>query len=111
MVHVFEFLASPQSSSQFVSNLEKFAADNGVGSGPLKNLIKTVLIFFKAALKRNLSPQHLKEDLVQLGLSDDKGNWVASQWKANLGTFSRFAVGQSLTVNQLVDMEWRFGGL
>ena len=31
-------------SSQFVSNLEKFASDNGVGSGALKNLIKTVLI-------------------------------------------------------------------
>ena len=33
-----------------------------------------------------------------------------SQWKANLVAFSRIAVGQSLTVNQLVDMEWRFGG-
>ena len=45
-----------------------------------------------------------------IGLSEEKGSWVASQWKANLGTFSRIAVGQSLTVNQLVDMEWRFGG-
>ncbi len=32
-----------------------------------------------------------------------------SQWKANLLSLSRLAAGQSLTVNQLVDMEWRFG--
>ncbi|XP_019855833.1 PREDICTED: COMM domain-containing protein 7-like [Amphimedon queenslandica] len=109
MVLVFEFLASPQTSSQFISNLEKFASDNGLGSGALKNLIKTVLVFFKAALKRNLPPTQLKEDLLQLGLSEEKGSWVAAQWKTNLGTFSKIAVGQSLTVNQLVDMEWRFG--
>lgn len=86
--------------------------------------------FFKAALKRNLPPTQLKEDLLQLGegkkegvvfnyyfdllgvpgLSEEKGSWVAAQWKTNLGTFSKIAVGQSLTVNQLVDMEWRFGG-
>lgn len=32
------------------------------------------------------------------------------QWKSNLPSMSRAAAGQSLTVNQLVDMEWRFGG-
>ena len=32
------------------------------------------------------------------------------QWKANLASMSRVAAGQSLSVNQLVDMEWRFGG-
>uniref|UniRef100_A0A1X7VRJ0 COMM domain-containing protein n=1 Tax=Amphimedon queenslandica TaxID=400682 RepID=A0A1X7VRJ0_AMPQE len=80
MVLVFEFLASPQTSSQFIT-----------------------------ALKRNLPPTQLKEDLLQLGLSEEKGSWVAAQWKTNLGTFSKIAVGQSLTVNQLVDMEWRFG--
>ena len=36
--------------------------------------------------------------------------FLFSQWKANLVAFSRIAVGQSLTVNQLIDMEWRFGG-
>ena len=84
--------------------------------------------FFKAALKRNMTPTQLKEDLIQLGilynmckyqwvymyytigLNDNKSEWVATQWKCNLSTFSRITVGQSLNVNQLVDMEWRFGG-
>ena len=32
------------------------------------------------------------------------------QWRTNLAAMSRVAAGQSLTVNQLVDMEWKFGG-
>lgn len=31
------------------------------------------------------------------------------QWGSRLGVISRSAVGQTLSVNQLVDMEWRFG--
>ena len=66
--------------------------------------------FFKAALKKNLSPTHVREDLLQLGLSEEKSDWVCKEWKTNLVAMSRVAAGQSLTVNQLVDMEWRFGG-
>ena len=65
MVIVFEFLAAPQTvsgrgilynyyvysvcfyplkSSHFLSQLEEFGSERGVGLGALKNLIKTVLI-------------------------------------------------------------------
>lgn len=70
----------------------------------------TAIHFFKAALKKNLSPSAVKEDLVQLGFSEEKAEWVCAQWKGNLVAMSRVAAGQALTVNQLVDMEWRFGG-
>ena len=33
------------------------------------------------------------------------------QWKTNLIALSRSALGQTLMVNQLVDMEWKFGGI
>lgn len=32
------------------------------------------------------------------------------QWKVHYPVLSRLAVGQTLMVNQLVDMEWKFGG-
>lgn len=35
--------------------------------------------FFKAALKKNLSPGYVKEDLTQLGLSEEKATWIASK--------------------------------
>ena len=36
--------------------------------------------------------------------------WCIFQWKSNLIALSRSALGQTLMVNQLVDMEWKFGG-
>ncbi len=72
--------------------------------------LTTTLHFFKSALKKNLSPSYVKEDLLQLGLSEEKAEWVSTQWKANFISMSRIAASQSLTVNQLVDMEWKFGG-
>ena len=53
----------------------------------------------------------MRDDLLQLGLSEEKAEWVCGEWKSNLVAMSRVAAGQSLTVNQLVDMEWRFGGV
>lgn len=106
---VFNFLVAPQQSAQFLSQLEEFASRHSLGLNALKNLVKSVLIFFKAALKRNLSPGHVNEDLLQLGLSEEKATLISGQWRSNLPAMSRVAAGQSLTVNQLVDMEWRFG--
>lgn len=75
------------------------------------NLLNLLLYFFKAALKKNLTPSNVREDLLHLGLSEEKADWLCSRWKANLIPMSRIAAGQTLTVNQLVDMEWRFGGI
>lgn len=44
------------------------------------------------------------------GLSESKGEFFSDQWRANLVGLSRSALGQTLMVNQLVDMEWKFGG-
>lgn len=46
-----------------------------------------------------------------IGLNEEKSAWIGQQWKANLPAFSRISGGQSLSVNQLVDMEWKFGGM
>ena len=32
------------------------------------------------------------------------------QWKQNAPTLARWAIGQTLMINQLIDMEWKFGG-
>ena len=44
------------------------------------------------------------------GLSEDKAEYFADQWKSNIVALSRSALGQTLMVNQLVDIEWKFGG-
>ena len=49
-------------------------------------------------------------DLTQLGLSAAKAAHVGSVWKANQAPLLRAAISQALMVNELVDMEWKFGG-
>jgi hypothetical protein len=43
------------------------------------------------------------------GLSTEKTPLVEEKWKTNLIALSRSVVGQTFMVNQLVDMEWKFG--
>lgn len=106
---VFTFLTDPKQSAHFINQLEQFAASQSLGVNALKNVVKSYLIFLKAAMKRTLSPSHVKEDLEQLGLSEDRATGVSRLWKANLAGIARSAVSQTIMVNQLVDMEWRFG--
>ena len=44
------------------------------------------------------------------GLSQEKADVVGRAWSANLVAMSRVVLGQTLVVNKLVDLDWRFGG-
>ncbi|XP_052780013.1 COMM domain-containing protein 7-like [Mya arenaria] len=107
--YVFEFLTDPTKSSRLFGQLEDFAAENGVSGNALKNVFKSILSIPNSALKKSLSPEQIKEDLDNLGLSEGKASYFVDQWRANLVGLSRSALRQTLMVNQLVDMEWKFG--
>ncbi|KAK3739185.1 hypothetical protein QZH41_017337 [Actinostola sp. cb2023] len=106
---VFGFLTSPKDGDRFMNQVAEFAAGHGVSGGALKNVMKSLLSFFKSALKRNLTPLQIKEDFEHIGISSDKSPLVEEKWKGNLIALSRSVVGQTFMVNQLVDMEWKFG--
>lgn len=89
--------------------LARFGERHGVNLKALKNIIRGVLFFFVEALKKNLSPAHIKEDLVKLGLKEPKAEVLGAQWKRKFASLSSSMIGKTLTVNQLVDMDWRFG--
>ncbi|XP_048464277.1 COMM domain-containing protein 7 isoform X1 [Rhincodon typus] len=106
---IFHFITEPTESERLLSQLGEFASQHGMSPGPLKNIVKSILLIPAGALKRNLTADHVKTDFVTLGLSEEKAGCFADQWKLNSAVLSRLAVGQTLTVNQLVDMEWKFG--
>ena len=103
----------------------------------------------KAALRQNMTPANVKDDLVAfgtasltwfsfhrllcfclhpvfgdlandsiprlpdvgiVGIADEKAAAVGAKWRTGLADLSRSAAGQTLNVNELVDMDWRFGG-
>ncbi|XP_077995818.1 COMM domain-containing protein 7-like [Glandiceps talaboti] len=106
---VIEFLKEPSKSAKLLSQLDEFAGDHGVSAAALRNIIKDLLSIPYSAIKRNLTPTQLNEDFINLGLSEEKSAYFTNQWKTNLVALSRTALGQSLMINQLVDMEWKFG--
>ncbi|NWJ01450.1 COMD7 protein, partial [Crypturellus undulatus] len=106
---LFRFLAEPKEVERFLAQLSDFAAANKISLGPLKSIVRSVLLVPSGALKRNLSSEQVRADFIALGLSEEKASYFAEQWKLNSPALTRLAVGQTLIINQLVDMEWKFG--
>ncbi|XP_040050138.1 COMM domain-containing protein 7 [Gasterosteus aculeatus] len=106
---LFQFLLEPKETERFMQLLGEFAGEHGMSAGPLKNLMKSVLLVPQGAMKKNLTAEQMKEDLLALGLSEEKSAQFSQQWGEHYAALSRLAVGQTLMVNQLVDMDWKFG--
>uniref|UniRef100_A0A672HQS5 COMM domain containing 7 n=1 Tax=Salarias fasciatus TaxID=181472 RepID=A0A672HQS5_SALFA len=98
---LFQFLLEPKEAERFMQQLSEFAAEQGLSAGPLKSLMKSVLLLPQGAVKKNLTSEQIRDDLLTLGRT--------VSWGENCGSLSRLAVGQTLMVNQLVDLEWKFG--
>jgi hypothetical protein len=62
-----------------LAQLETFANELGVNPGALKNILRSLLTFFKAALRKNLSATFVREDLEQLGLAAEKASHISSE--------------------------------
>ncbi|XP_063065680.1 COMM domain-containing protein 7 [Engraulis encrasicolus] len=106
---LYQFMLEPKQTERFLTQLNEFAGQNGMSAGPLRTLVKSILLLPHGALKKNLTADQVKEDLLNLGVDEDKATHFSNQWKANYAGISRVAVVQTLMVNQLVDMEWKFG--
>uniref|UniRef100_A0A3Q1EQ85 COMM domain containing 7 n=1 Tax=Acanthochromis polyacanthus TaxID=80966 RepID=A0A3Q1EQ85_9TELE len=101
---LFRFLLEPKETERFMQQLSEFAAEHGMSSGPLRSLMKSVLLVPQGALKKNLTAEQIKEDLLTLGKRLNPSSWAEHQ-----AALCRLALGQTLMVNQLLDMEWKFG--
>ncbi|XP_044311691.1 COMM domain-containing protein 7 [Varanus komodoensis] len=106
---LFQFLREPKEVERFLAQLSDFATANKMSLGPLKSIVRSLLLVPNGALKRTLSAEQVRADLIALGLSEAKAGCFEKQWKENAPALSRLAVGQTLVINQLADMEWRFG--
>ncbi|XP_073436810.1 COMM domain-containing protein 7 isoform X1 [Dendrobates tinctorius] len=106
---IFSFLKEQREADQFTSQLEDFAKDNGISLGPLKSIVRSVLLVLNGALRRSLKSEDLQSDLLVLGLDEEKARLFAKEWSSDAPALTRLAVGRTLSINQLVDMEWKFG--
>ncbi|KAM6165003.1 COMM domain-containing protein 7 isoform 1-T1 [Rhynchocyon petersi] len=106
---LFNFLMEPKEVERFLTQLSEFATTNQISLGPLKSIVKSLLLVPNGALKKSLTAEQVRADFLALGLSEDKATYFSEKWKQNSPTLAQWAIGQTLMVNQLVDMEWKFG--
>ncbi|XP_060044570.1 COMM domain-containing protein 7 isoform X2 [Erinaceus europaeus] len=110
---IFHFLTEPKEVERFLAQLSEFASTTQMGLSPLRNIVKSLLIVPSGALKKSLTAEQIQADFITLGLSEEKATYFSEkllfQWKQNAPSLAQWAIGQTLMINQLIDMEWRFG--
>ncbi|XP_004687030.1 PREDICTED: COMM domain-containing protein 7 [Condylura cristata] len=106
---LFGFLIEPKEVERFLAQLSEFATSNQISLGPLRSIVKSLLLVPNGALKKSLSAEQVRADFITLGLSEEKATYFSEKWKKNAPALAHRAVGQTLMINQLIDMEWKFG--
>uniref|UniRef100_A0A8C9PDW1 COMM domain-containing protein n=1 Tax=Spermophilus dauricus TaxID=99837 RepID=A0A8C9PDW1_SPEDA len=71
--------------------------------------VKSLLLVPNGALKRSLTAEQVQAGFLTLGLSEEKATYFYEKGKQNAPTLAQWALGQTLMINQLIDMEWKFG--
>mmetsp|Transcript_8705 Transcript_8705/g.22525 ORF Transcript_8705/g.22525 Transcript_8705/m.22525 type:complete len:200 (-) Transcript_8705:206-805(-) len=106
---VLTILTKASQASRMMGTIEAFGAENSINPGALQSITRSWLSYLRAAQKSNVPPKAVRDDLMTLGLPEDKATLVARVYKKNIGALARAVAGRTLTVNQLTDMQWRFG--
>ncbi|XP_066911665.1 COMM domain-containing protein 7-like [Clytia hemisphaerica] len=106
---VFDFLLNPKDASKLLDDLHIFCENAGASAGAVKNLVKLLISYLREKLKKNVSSNSINDQLEKLGLSASKLEIILEKWKQYNNVLTRSMANQVFNINQLVDMDWKFG--
>lgn len=106
---IFGFLSNTNQINQFNDALSELAETENLNISTLKTLTKTLIYIPTYALRKNFSKQQLESNLNSLGFTSEKQEIFVSKWVDNYDALTKMAMKKILTINQLVDLEWKFG--
>ena len=75
----------------------------------LAGVVRSLTMFYQGATRKNLKVDSFKEDCEKLGFDEERTTLLSNVYKKYFGALSRVLVAQTLSVNPLKDMDWRFG--
>lgn len=128
---IFSFLEKLDTEI-LLSNIQELAKKESIGISVLKSSARglitisflAVLIFYlshitllfltlfyiiRGSLVHQSSDKDLLSDLSKLGVEEKISSVIVSKWQKQKSTIGSVAVINTLKVNQLIDMQWRFG--
>ena len=109
VTNVITFLSRPE-TFDISGAVEAFAAEHGIRNlAKLKVLFGAALKFFRECVRNNLSHTNVAAELQKVGLAADKSVSIGKAWRKSSGGMSKAAMKQTVMMNELVDMQWKFG--
>jgi hypothetical protein len=105
----FAHLAADPLSSDLSLSLSLLASQHSVKPALLQPAFVSFLIFLNGSTKYNVTPEQMRDDLTELGISEDRVAHICKVFSARSDDLYDVAVNQTLRVNELVDLEWSFG--
>merc|ERR1712126_130013 len=93
-----------------LDDVSEFAKARGISNvGALKTLVSDLRKIPSSAVKKNVSSTQFKEDLIADGLHEAQATIFAQVYESRLPELRTAAIESTLSVNQLVDLQWKFG--
>eukprot|EP00301_Raphidiophrys_heterophryoidea_P019109 c4088_g1_i1.p1 GENE.c4088_g1_i1~~c4088_g1_i1.p1 ORF type:complete len:217 (-),score=52.90 c4088_g1_i1:63-668(-) len=105
---VIDFMIQPQ-GRDLMAEVEALGEANQVKLGTLKNSVRTLILLLRGATTRQLSSDQLSTDLSTIGLETTRSAFVVEMFVKHANSIAASVVDQTVSVNELVDMEWKFG--
>ena len=99
-----------QSASQDALLTAFLGAHPGEGK-KARSVLRSLLGFFAASMRAvgGADEKHVQADLVALGLTADRASVLSTGCLSSLAELSAAAAEKTLHVNQLYDIQWKFG--
>jgi hypothetical protein len=80
-----------------------------ISTRKLANIVRSMSMFFQNCTKNNCKLEQVKEDCEKFGFDEEHILLFTNLYKKYFPSISRVLIAQTLSVNPLKDMDWRFG--
>eukprot|EP00299_Pterocystis_sp_00344_P010711 c4867_g1_i1.p1 GENE.c4867_g1_i1~~c4867_g1_i1.p1 ORF type:complete len:207 (+),score=50.00 c4867_g1_i1:54-623(+) len=105
---VLKFMAEP-SGSDLLADVEQLATDHSAKPSTLRNAARTLILVLRGSIARQVSIEQLGADLTNMGLNQSRVEFITSAFGKQVGNVTSAIINQTVKVNELVDMQWKFG--
>ena len=94
----------------FKGDVAMLAQSLSLPEGVVREATTMLRVFFRGAIRSHLNAAQVRDDLVALGLEADVVDVIVALWETHKSALTAAVVATSVSVNELVDMDWKFGG-
>ncbi|KAF8783195.1 COMM domain-containing protein 7 [Argiope bruennichi] len=105
----FKYFAEKSQSLDSFPQYKKICNSSGIEFSELEPSLQLFLQLIRDAVRKNKSLTQLCEELLKLGMSEDQIDVFSKQWEKVHSSLIQTTAADTIPINPLIDMEWKFG--